>query len=131
MGTVSDARKLGSAWKREYREVVRRAVRRLPPRPQALIELGCGRGQLTVPLARAVPGADLLLADRFAPPYSADGDSLRREVPRWSVRRRVRVVVDDVRRPAALVGERNADAIISNELLPELTAPEIARLLRR
>ncbi len=131
MGPVSDPRALPAAWDREHRRIVRQIAGLLPGRPRSLIELGCGRGELTVPLARAFPDARLLAIDGFRGPYARHAAVLRRRLRRASPIGFVRVQRADVRAKATLGDRRGYDAILSKELLPELTAREGRVLLRR
>ena len=65
MRVLSDPADLDRAWASEYARLARAITAVLPPKVTALVEVGCGRGQLTIPLARLLPSTQVDVVDRF------------------------------------------------------------------
>lgn len=124
--TISDPRDLRKAWEGEYARLARRLSKLLPSEPVSLVEIGCGRGELTIPLTIRAPAMRVLAIDRFAAPYSSDRERLVRALERNGLARRVRVLVRDG--PTWLSRQRAGrfNAVISSEFLPEVTARELS-----
>lgn len=86
-----------------------------------VLEVGSGRGQLTIPLLTKLPReARLTAMDSSKGPYVGWSEELARILAGERLDRRVRIVRSDARR---LAGIRNAsvDLVVSNELLCDLT----------
>lgn len=127
---VDDPRALRAAWDREHRRLARHIAGSLPRGPIEVIELGGGAGQLTIPLVEARPRARWTVVDRFSGPYSGTRMRLRRSLGRLDARPKVRIVSADVRRWRPRAGSASVEAVVSGELLPELTAREMRSLFR-
>jgi len=55
MEEVSDPKELDKAWRQQYENLAREFAKLIGKR-RTIIEIGCGRGQLTIPLAKLVRG---------------------------------------------------------------------------
>lgn len=126
MRTISDPRKLREAWEREYVSLARRLSRLLPSEPVTLVEIGCGRGQLTIPLAIATPTTRIIAIDNFEDPYSSDRERLTRALELNELTRRVRIMARDGPRWLSHQRAGRFNAVLSSEFLPELTAREMS-----
>lgn len=126
MRTVSDPRDLREAWEREYARLARRLSKLLPSEPVTLVEIGCGWGQLTIPLAAAVPAARIIAIDNFAGPYSSDREKLARALETNELTRRVRVLVSDGPKWLSRQRAGRFNAVLSGEFLSEVTAREMS-----
>jgi len=102
-----------------------------PLKPRVLLEAGCGRGQLTIPLLRKLrKSTRLICVDSSRGPYVGWLDDLARKIARLKLSERVRLVKTDVRKMSA-VGSGSVDALVSNELICDLTTPnELERALK-
>src|SRR5207245_11594435 len=89
MGEVSDPKELDKAWRQQYDNLAREFARLIGKR-RTIIEIGCGRGQLTIPLAKLVRGR-LLTVDSFDWPYSAAYHSILCIVPKEDLIARILV----------------------------------------
>ncbi len=85
-----------------------------------LVEIGCGKGQLTIPLAGRVPEYEIIALDRFVGPYQENQTELFSAIAGDRMKPRIRAVVRDY--DAWLKGQLDSkyDAIISSEFLPEI-----------
>lgn len=85
-----------------------------------LLEAGCGRGQLTMPLVRRLGGKCKVIAyDLLAGPYEGDLEVFREKVVAEGLESVIEAVEGDVRSMQAIADE-SVDLIISNELFCEL-----------
>jgi ubiquinone/menaquinone biosynthesis C-methylase UbiE len=103
----------------------------IPQKPRVLLEAGCGRGQLTIPLIRNLDKTTrLICVDSSRGPYVGWMDDFARKVGRLKLGERIRLVKTDVRKMDA-VGSGSVDALVSNELICDLTRPnQLGRALK-
>jgi len=93
-----------------------------------ILEAGAGKGQLTIPLLRRLPGSTSYIAvDSSRGAYRDWLPQLTRLLDATRLRERVRVLNEDVRRMLS-VKSQSVNAIVSNELLCDL--PREAQLAR-
>lgn len=89
-------------------------------RIRTILEAGCGRGQLTIPLLGKIPTSTRMIAvDSSKGPYAGWLKELETELHRRGLGRRVRVVNSDVRQLKD-VDTESVDGVVSNELLCDL-----------
>src|SRR5712692_7824768 len=102
-----------------------------PEKPRVLLEAGCGRGQLTIPLMRKLHKTTRLICiDSSSGPYVGWLDDLARKIARLKLGERVRLVKRDVRNMGG-VESGSVDALVSNELICDLTRPnQLGRALK-
>ena len=102
-----------------------------PLKPRVLLEAGCGRGQLTIPLLRKLrKSTRLICVDSSRGPYVGWLDDLARKIARSKLSERVCLVNTDVRKMSA-VGSGSVGVLVSNELICDLTTPnELERALK-
>ncbi len=98
---------------------------------RVLLEPGCGKGQLTIPLLQRLPKhVHLVAVDSSAGPYSGWLEELRSLLKRGGFQARVRIVDADATRMTR-VATGSMDAVVSNELLCDLTPePQLERAVR-
>lgn len=90
-------------------------------RVRRVLEVGAGKGQLTVPLLKKLPrNVRLIAADSSKGPYVGWLDELSRILASKGLDEKVQVLRDDARRLAG-VGNESVELIVSNELLCDLT----------
>ena len=121
MRVLSDSADLDRAWASEYARLARAITAVLPSRVSALVEVGCGRGQLTIPLARLLPNAEIDVIDRFEGPYSSDPRRLREGLKSAGLVDRVRELPGDATKVLKHQPTGSLDAVVSSEFLSELT----------
>ncbi len=117
---ISDSRDLAGAWSQQYARVAREIGANLPSGGGLLIEVGSGRGQLTIPLAKRASRYQIIALDRFRGPYSGDEARLHSAIARSRMKSRIRVVVGDHSKWLKKQTESTYEAIISSEFLPEI-----------
>ena len=123
---IVDPRLLETAWKRQYVRLSQ-LFSRLLPKQGVVAEIGCGGGQLTIPLARRRPRGQIIGVDRFKGPYSNS-----RKVMSYALRGRrrklgIRLVVSDYRTWLEGQPASKFDAIISSEFLPEIDSKSMRK----
>ncbi len=95
-----------------------------------LLEAGCGRGQLTMPLVRRLRRKCRVIAfDLSAGPYEGDLEVLRNRVVDEGLERVIEAVEGDVRDMRAIADE-SVDLIVSNELFGELDKAGLEQALK-
>ena len=94
----------------------------IPKRAEVLVEVGSGKGQLTVPFAKLVPQAKIIALDRFKGAYSGNQTGLLSAIAGNRLKARIKVVVNDCN--VWLTGQPASkyDGVISSEFLPEITS---------
>ena len=93
-----------------------------------ILEAGCGRGELTIPLLRKLPvSTRMIVVDSSKGPYAGWLSELAAKLRRRGLERRVRVVDSDVRQLKD-VDDESVDGVVSNELVCDL--PRKAQLER-
>jgi ubiquinone/menaquinone biosynthesis C-methylase UbiE len=114
-------RDLARARYRYYDRLAEHFVREIGSnRIQTILEAGCGRGELTIPLLRKLPISTRMIAvDSSKSPYAGWLSELAAKLRRRGLERRVRLVDSDVRR-LTNVDEESVDGIVSNELVCDL-----------
>jgi len=84
-----------------------------------ILEAGCGKGQLTIPLLERLPRTTSLVAlDSSRGDYEGSLDALRSRLG-TRPKRKVSIVQSDVLNIQG-IGDRSVDVVISNELLCDL-----------
>jgi Putative methyltransferase len=117
---VSDPDKLDEAWREQYSQLAKRFSAVLPTRNGMLVEIGCGEGQLTIPLATERPRLRMIGVDNFGGPYSGNKRVLDSNLITVPKRSRIKIVVSDFRSWLSSRPVSEFDAIISSEFLPEI-----------
>ena len=102
-----------------------------PEKPRVLLEAGCGRGQLTIPLMRKLHKTTrLICVDSSRGPYVGWLDDLAGKIAGLKPGKHVRLIKTDVRKMDG-VGSGSVDALVSNELICDLTRPnQLERALK-
>ena len=87
-----------------------------------MAEIGCGKGQLTIPLAKRIPRGRIIAVDSFKGPYSNSNKALllllagrRKEIG-------IKIVDSDYRTWLEGQPDSSYDGVISSEFLPEIDA---------
>ena len=118
---IVDPRLLETAWNRQYLRLSQH-FSRLLPKQGIVAEIGCGRGQLTIPLAIRRPKGKIIGVDRFKGPYSNSHKMISYALSGRSRKLGIRLAVSDYRSWLEGQPDSRFDAIISSEFLPEIDA---------
>ncbi len=119
MRSISDPGDLESAWNQQYEGLAEQLAKMLPDGKGVVVEVGCGRGQLTIPLAKRLPAYQIIGLDRFTGPYSKTDTDLFLAIARSRMKGRIKVVVSDYSSWLTSQPDSTYDGIISSEFLPE------------
>jgi len=102
-------------------------------RASVILEVGAGRGQLTIPLVKrlktAKGGFRMIAFDTSEGPYKSALESLKRDLRKEKLEDLVMVVNGDVRNMSAM-GTESVDLIISNETLCELNREGLEKAIQ-
>jgi len=112
---------LSKAWTRYYDRLAAHFVEQIGQRRfKVMLEAGCGRGQLTIPLLRRLPKSVKMIAiDSSKGPYANWLKELSHELQDPGLERRVQPIRSDARRIKD-VKDSSVDIVVSNELLCDL-----------
>ena len=113
---------LERAWSLYYTRLAEHFAFKIDKRKLSVVlEAGCGKGQLTIPLARMMPEKVKMIAvDSSRGPYKGWLGELEERLEDEGLGERVRVIKADVRRRIKGVLEGSVDLVVSNELLCDL-----------
>jgi ubiquinone/menaquinone biosynthesis C-methylase UbiE len=128
-GVLSEHDRGERAWQAQRRRLARRLVRHLPRGGTRAVDLGGGRGQITIPLAQLAPSYHFLVVDRFAGPYAKHRQRLRSSAAANGVSRRIASVRSDALAWLRAQPSQCFDAILSSEFLPQLTSTQTREVL--
>jgi len=112
---------LSKAWTRYYDRLAAHFVEQIGQRRfKVMLEAGCGRGQLTIPLLRRLPKSVKMVAiDSSKGPYASWLKELSHELRERGLERRVQPIRSDARRIKG-VKDSSVDIVVSNELFCDL-----------
>lgn len=129
MERISDPVLLGKVWSARYESLARVFAEIIGPEASEVVELGCGRGQLTIPLARLIPSSRIVAVDGFLGPYHAWKQRLKAALKSASLEDRVKVVTSDCWRWFEREPSSCHDVLLSSELFPEFDSGELRRFM--
>src|SRR3989442_13694728 len=126
---VDDPRKVENAYAHQYENLAREIANLVPTRNGVLAEIGCGRGQLTIPLAKLLPRHRFNVVDMFSGAYSGTLSQLNKALSRARMKSRVKVhIADYLDRLWQEFSDKYVGAI-SREFLPEIDSYELSMFL--
>ncbi len=126
---VNDPREVESAYARQYENLARVFANLVPKGIGVLAEIGCGKGQLTVPLAKLLPHHRFHVVDKFSGAYSGTLNRLNHALSQARVQNRVRVhKVDYLNWQWDEFSDKYV-GVISSEFLPEIDSYELSMFL--
>ena len=126
---VDDPRKVENAYARQYENLAREIANLVPTRNGVLAEIGCGTGQLTIPLARLLPRHRFDVVDNFTGPYSGILTQLNRALSKAKLTSRVKVHIADYLDWLWAEFSDKYVGVISSEFLPEIDSYELSMFL--
>lgn len=127
---VTNARDLDGAWLRLRASLARWLANSFPATTRSFLEVGCGSGQITLPLAEINPERSITAVDSFRGPYSRNRAKLEARLRRTGLHERVRVVRANALRWISTQEASTFDVVLSSEFLPELTSKEMSEFYR-
>ncbi|TMI21236.1 class I SAM-dependent methyltransferase [Candidatus Bathyarchaeota archaeon] len=118
---ASGPEQLVGAWAKYYDRLAGHFLSQIGQRKfRTILEAGCGKGQLTIPLLRRVPNrVEMIAVDSSRGPYSGWLDELGKALRKTELGKRVRLIRSDAKRIRG-VEDESVDIIVSNELLCDL-----------
>src|SRR3989475_4432090 len=126
---VDDPRKVENAYARQYENLAREIANLVPTRNGVLAEIGCGRGQLTIPLAKLLPRHRFNVVHMFSGAYSGTLSQLNKALSRARMKSRVKVHIADYLDRLWQEFSDKYVAVISSEFLPEIDSYELSMFL--
>jgi len=128
MTSVSNPKKLDAAWSMQYERLAEQFAALLPEGDGPIVEIGCGGGQLTIPLAKLIGDRGLIGVDRYAGPYESSREKLMTALSRQGLEGNVRIILDYGLKWLSEQRDGQYEAVISSEFLPELSSYETESL---
>jgi len=126
---IDNPREVEQAYARQYENLSREFSRVTQSKRGILAEIGCGRGQLTIPVARLMPHSRFQVVDTFAGAYTGTLKLLNKALLRARLENRVKVYKADY---LAWLWDQYSDSyagVVSSEFLPEVDSYELSRFL--
>ncbi len=126
---VDNPKKVEDAYARQYENLASEIANLVPTRRGILAEIGCGEGQLTIPLAKLLPRHRFNVVDTFTGAYSGALGRLNQALFVAKLKSRVKVNVADY---LDWLWEEFSDkyaGVISSEFLPEIDSYELSMFL--
>src|SRR5436309_8190626 len=112
---------LSKAWTKYYDRLAAHFVKQIGQRRfNVILEAGCGKGQLTIPLLGRLPrNVKMIAVDSSKGPYSGWLKELTQKLRTARLERRVHTIKSDARRIKD-IEDASVDVVVSNELLCDL-----------
>lgn len=127
MMIVSDQRGFDAAWREQYENLARKFATLLRHNRGTLVEIGSGRGQLTIPLSRLIPN-QIVAVDNYGPQYSTWHRAIVSVISKGKMKRRIRLVVSDYLDWLAKQESEKHSGIVSSEFLPDINSIAVRQL---
>jgi cyclopropane fatty-acyl-phospholipid synthase-like methyltransferase len=127
---VTDPSDLEVVWSKQYEKLAHVFADALG-KGQRVVEIGCGRGQLTIPLARRAKNLHFVLVDRFVGTnYSKNHKALVRKLVKARQMKRAHIVVSDYMKWLITQNDDTYEAVISREFIPEIDYDETHQFIQ-
>jgi len=126
---VDDPRKVESAYAHQYENLARKIANLVPTRRGVLAEIGCGKGQLTIPMAKLLPRHRFNLVDTFTGAYKGTLSQLNKALSGAKLTSRVKVHKADYLDWLWEEFSNKYAGVISSEFLPEIDSYELSMFL--
>ncbi len=126
---VDDPRKVENDYAHQYENLAREIADLVPSRSGILAEIGCGKGQLTIPLAKLLHRHRFNVVDTFSGAYSGTLSQLNKALSGAKIHSRVKVHTSDY---LDWLWEEFSDkyvGVISSEFLPEIDSYGLSMFL--
>jgi ubiquinone/menaquinone biosynthesis C-methylase UbiE len=126
---IDDPRKVENAYDHQYKNLARKIANLVLAKSGILAEIGGGKGQLTLPLAKLLPRLQFIVVDTFSGAYSGSLRQLNGALSGAGLTSRVKVHIADY---LDWMWEEFSDkyvGTISSEFLPEIDSYEAPMFL--
>jgi SAM-dependent methyltransferase len=123
---VDDPRNVEGQYAHQYENLARKVADLLPTGNGVLAEIGCGEGQLTVPLAKLLSRSRFNVVDRFTGAYSGTFSQLNKALSRAKLTSGVKVHKADYLDWLWEEFSNTYVGLMSSELLPEIDSYELS-----
>jgi SAM-dependent methyltransferase/predicted nucleotidyltransferase len=118
-----------TAWYKQYDRLAEIFADLIGRKNRKIAEIGCGSGQLTIPLIKRAANRQFVLVDRFADTrtgsYSKNFKALVSNLKKARLKGRARIVVSDYLKWIEAQDDETFNAIVSSEFLPETDSAEV------
>ncbi|HYB84557.1 MAG TPA: class I SAM-dependent methyltransferase [archaeon] len=129
---MTEPSNLETAWARQYERVGKVFLALLGMKRGKVAEIGCGKGQLTFPLAKRTTSIRFTLVDRFVGTnYSRNYRELLRGLRKARLTKRAKIVVSDYVKWLGAQENCTYDAVISSEFIPELDSDQTHQFIQQ
>jgi SAM-dependent methyltransferase len=129
MERITDPALLSRVWSARYESLARAFAEIIGHDATEVVELGCGRGQLTIPLAKLIPSSRIVAVDGFKGPYRGWKQRFKTALEHAGLQDRVRIVAADCWRWFKNEPPSHRNVVLSSELLPEFDSAELRRFM--
>ncbi len=127
---VTDPSDLEVVWSKQY-EKLAHVFAHVLGKGQRVAEIGCGRGQITIPLASRAKNLQFVLVDRFVGTnYSKNYKALVRNVGKARLMKRAQIVISDYMKWLTTQNDDTYEAVISSEFIPEIDSDETHQFIQ-
>ncbi len=120
MRFISNPKDLEPAWNQQYERLAKKVASMLPRKGGVLVDIGCGTGQLTIPLVKRIPRYQAIALDNFRGPYADNREKLLSAITKGRMKARIKPVTNDYEAWLNTQLGSKYDGIISSEFLPEI-----------
>ena len=131
---LTDPSEVEAAWSEQYDRLAGIFADIVGKKNRRIAEIGCGGGQLTIPLAKRTATVQFVLVDRFADTrtgsYSKNYKALVSNLKKAKLRERARIVVSDYLKWITTQDDETYNAAISSEFLPEIDSAEVRHFMQ-
>jgi len=131
---LTDPSEVEAAWSKQYDRLAGIFADIVGKKNRRIAEIGCGGGQLTIPLAKRAANVQFVLVDRFADTrtgsYSKNYKALVSNLKKAKLKGRARIVVSDYLKWITAQDDETYNATISSEFLPEIDSAEVRHFMQ-
>jgi cyclopropane fatty-acyl-phospholipid synthase-like methyltransferase len=128
---VTEPSDLQAAWSNQYEKLAHVFADALGKKGRRIAEIGCGRGQLAIPLAKRAKNLQFVLVDRFVGTnYSKNYNALLRNLRKTTLMRRAHIAVSDYMKWITTQNDGTYEAVVSSEFIPEIDSDETHRFIQ-
>lgn len=126
--SIADPKLLEMSWNQQYARLSQYFSRWLP-KQGVVVEIGCGKGQLTIPLSKRMPRVHFIGVDSFKGPYSDTRTVLSAILAERIGKTKIELVRSDYDSWLREEPDSKYDAIFSSEFLPEIDSKSMHSFL--
>lgn len=129
MEIIREPGELDDAWSAQYERLAQEFAGIIGSVTSDIVEISCGRGQLTIPLAKRIPSSKIVAVDRFQGPYRGDKQRLKTVLQKEGLKDRVKLIHSDCWRWFENQSCSVHEVLVSSELFAEFDLAELRRFV--